>query len=101
MKRYVEHNFNIEGMGVVDKALSGGRGALLVTAHWGAVEFIPWILAIKGYPISVILECATQTLMDALSEKIKHGDIELISSEKEGNVLFTALQSFFPFFPNF
>ena len=93
VKRYVEQNFNIEGIEVVDKALSRGRGALLVTAHWGAVEFIPWVLAIKGYPISVILECTTKTLMDALSEKIKHRDIELISSEKERNIFLNALQS--------
>lgn len=93
VKKYVEKNFRVNGLEVIDRALAGGRGALLVTAHWGAVEFIPWVLAIKGYPMSIILECSTQFLMDALEEKIRHGDVELISAKMEGRVLFKALES--------
>jgi len=93
VKTYVEKHFHVRGIEVLDKALARGRGALLVTAHWGAVEFIPWVLAIKGYPMSVILECSTQFLLDALKEKIQYGDVELISAKMDGRVLFEALDS--------
>jgi len=93
VKQYIQRRFQVKGIEVVDKALSLGRGALLVTAHWGAVEFIPWVLAIRGYPMSVILECSTQFLLDALKEKIKHGDVELISAKMDGHVLSKAMES--------
>jgi len=93
VKKYVEKHFRVHGLEVLDKALGQGRGALLVTAHWGAVEFIPWVLAIKGYPMSVILECSTQFLLDALREKIQYGDVELISAKMNGRVLLEALES--------
>ena len=93
VRRYILRHFQVSGIEVVDKALSLGKGALLVTAHWGAVEFIPWVLAIKGYPMSVILECSTQFLLDALKEKITHGDVELISAKMDNHVLLKAMES--------
>jgi lauroyl/myristoyl acyltransferase len=46
--------------------VDGGKGCILVTAHWGAVEFIPWVLHASNVPTSVILECATARLARSL-----------------------------------
>jgi lauroyl/myristoyl acyltransferase len=95
-RRYVERKFDIEGAGLLTKALEKGKGCILVTAHWGAVEFIPWMLHVAGFPASVILECKTGKLARSLLEKTGFGGgtgIELISSCFGGSVLLRALQS--------
>ncbi len=94
VKRYVEKNFSVQNIEVIDKALQKGRGVILVTAHFGAVEFIPWVLGLGGYPISVILEYNARVLKQALGEQISHCDVELISeSDGKGSVFFRALKS--------
>ncbi len=94
VKRYVEKNFSVKNIDVIDKALRKGKGVILVTAHFGAVEFIPWVLGLGGYPISVILEYNAKVLRRALGEQITHCDVELVSeSDGTGSVFFRALRS--------
>lgn len=89
IKKFINQKFTIENRELIDDALKGGKGVILVTAHWGAVEFIPWLLSLKGYPLSVILECQTKVLMDALTDKTRFVDTELLM-EDNCNVLFSA-----------
>jgi KDO2-lipid IV(A) lauroyltransferase len=93
VRDYVGRRFSVRGLEVVNKALAQGKGAILVTAHYGAVEFIPWVLGLKRYPISIILECQTKFLMKALEEKIRGTTVELLSSRLDGQVLFRALSA--------
>ncbi len=90
---YIDRNFKIEGMDILTKALSMGRGCLLVTAHWGAVEFIPWLLVRHGFPTSIVLEYATDRLAritNALGKKFK---AEMISSSYGASVLARTMQA--------
>ncbi len=95
IRRYVERKFRIEGADLLSKALDRGKGCILVTAHWGAVEFIPWLLYVAGFPASVILECKTGKLARSLLDKtgFTNAGVELISSCFGGSVLLRALQS--------
>jgi KDO2-lipid IV(A) lauroyltransferase len=93
VRRYVEDHFKIQGKELLSRALEGGKGCILVTAHWGAVEFIPWVLHEAGIPTSVILECATARLAKSLQQKIINHDTELISSGHGGSIFLRAMQS--------
>ena len=93
IKNFINERFTIENEHLLTDALSEGKGAVLVTAHWGAVEFIPWLLSIKGYPLSVILECQSKLLMEALNDKTRFVDTELIMGENCKNILFSAFDS--------
>jgi Kdo2-lipid IVA lauroyltransferase/acyltransferase len=93
VRDYVDGHFKVEGAHLLDAALQQGRGCILVTAHWGAVEFIPWVLHTREVPTSVILECATAKLAKSLQEKIAHRDTELITTELGGSVFLRAMQS--------
>jgi lauroyl/myristoyl acyltransferase len=64
-----------------------------VTAHWGAVEFIPWVLQQQGLPVSVILECATARLAKNLLEQTAGTTAELITSAHGGSIFLRAMQS--------
>lgn len=93
IKTFINEKFSIENEHLLGDALSQGKGVVLVTAHWGAVEFIPWLLSVKGYPLSVILECQTDMLMQALTDKTRFVDTELLTEDSCGNVLFTAFSA--------
>lgn len=90
---YVHRHFKVEGAHLLEKALEQGKGCILVTAHWGAVEFIPWVLLTRGIPASVILECATAKLAQNLRDKATNGDMQFITSEHGGSVFLRAMQS--------
>jgi len=90
---YVDRRFDVQGIELLHKALEKGKGCILVTAHWGAVEFIPWVLGIRKVPTSVILECATAKLARCLEGRLSHGDIQLISSSYGGSIFLRAMQS--------
>ena len=93
VRRYVTEHFRVVGLDLLTKALEGGKGCVLVTAHWGAVEFIPWVLSGKGVPTSVILECATARLARSLQAQISHCDARLISSAYGGSIFLRAMQA--------
>jgi len=93
VRSYVGAHFSVEGIDLLRAALQKGRGCLLVTAHWGAVEFIPWVLHAHGVPASVILECATAKLARSLRAQASNRNMELISSEQCSSVFLRALES--------
>ena len=94
IERYVRHHVAIEGADLLVKALEKGKGCILVTAHWGGVEFIPWVLTVGRYPASIILECKTARLAKAFQRHESLVGTELIiASSYGGSVLVRALQA--------
>ena len=93
IERYVRHNVRIEGGHLFDKALAKGKGCILVTAHWGGVELIPWVLTVARWPASIVLECKTARLVKALKLHESLVGTELIIGEHGGSILARALQS--------
>jgi lauroyl/myristoyl acyltransferase len=93
VSRYVRSHFTVQGGELLREALAQGNGCILVTAHWGAVEFIPWVLFTEGLPTSVIIECATAKLARSLQAKTGRTNTELISSGHGMSIFIRALQS--------
>jgi Kdo2-lipid IVA lauroyltransferase/acyltransferase len=93
IRRFVRARFQVRGLELIDAALAQNRGVILVTAHWGAVEFIPWVLTLRGYPLSVVLECQSRILRQALEEKTRYCDAQLIDTSDGTPVLIRAKQS--------
>ena len=93
IRSLVQRNVTIQNVELLDRALRGGKGVMMVTAHFGAVEFIPWVLGFAGYPVSAVLECTTEALHAALMEKTRYIDCELITGTDGSSVFFKALQS--------
>lgn len=93
IQRFVRRKVEIQNKELITDLLAQGKGVILVTAHWGAVEFIPWVLALSGLPVSVILECQTKGLQQALIEKAKQVNAELISCTDSISIFYRALQT--------
>ena len=62
LQSFFNHCIDAGGMNKLDDALRRGRGVLFVTAHYGGIEYIPFFLALKGYPVSAIGKFSSKRL---------------------------------------
>ncbi len=93
LRSFVRDRVRVEGLGRLDEALAAGKGALAVTAHWGAVELIPPVLVERGYPLTIILETKTLRLRAALERLVAGADVELLIASRGDSVLGGILDS--------
>jgi lauroyl/myristoyl acyltransferase/FMN phosphatase YigB (HAD superfamily) len=92
--RYFSSAVTVEGQEHLDEALKNGAGVILVTAHWGGVEYIPWALAMRQYPLSVILEYQSEKLRQYLRNKNRHFKaVQLLNHSEVDSIWKHALQS--------
>jgi lauroyl/myristoyl acyltransferase len=91
--RYLNRRVAVEGCELLDEALARGRGVILVTGHYGAVEFLPLTLALKGYPVTMLLRFKTRQLKEILNRKAENVPVTLVDVSAEENVVFTALKA--------
>jgi lauroyl/myristoyl acyltransferase len=87
LRRFVKARVACSGLESLDEAMALGKGALVVTAHWGAVELIPPVLASRGYPIAIVLETRTPRLRAALERAAAGSNARLIIASRGDRVL--------------
>jgi len=91
IERYVRKRAVFHHEGILKDALARGKGVVMVTAHWGAIELLPVLLRLRGYPVSVILETSTPLLASTLERLVAGSDVELIIGSVGTRVLQSAL----------
>ena len=92
MIQFLTQALSFSGQSVLDRADAEGKGCILVTGHFGAVEYIPLFLAANHYRPSMIVRFKTESLRRALVEKSRSVDLELIDADNP-NVVFKALRA--------
>jgi lauroyl/myristoyl acyltransferase len=65
-------------------ALDEGRGVILTTAHFGAVEFLPASLALRDFPVTMVVKYKTAKLKRTLENIARILRVELVDAEEEG-----------------
>jgi KDO2-lipid IV(A) lauroyltransferase len=90
---FIENRVVFKGQQLLDQALAQGRGAILVTAHFGAVEFLPTCLALNGYKVTMVVRFKTERLKRALSQRAARLGITLLDASEGEGVIFSACQS--------
>jgi lauroyl/myristoyl acyltransferase len=100
-REFLLERIRISRRRVLDRSLAENRGVILVTAHFGAVEFLPGYLALLGYPVSIIARFKTPRLKmkcekraRAIGAKIidagvKNSLTAALSALREGRILIT------------
>ncbi len=91
-QNFLNSGLHIVNRNILDKLQKRGKGALLVTGHFGSVEFLPLALLLQGYKVSMICKFKTPELKKAILEKAKNFDVEVIDAS-EGNVAFKAVSA--------
>ena len=92
LRKFFAKKMRFEGEAALQEALALGKGAILATGHFGAVEFLPAALAFKGYKVAIICRFQTSRLRDTLVARAREVDLEVIDAEK-GNCLLAALKA--------
>jgi Kdo2-lipid IVA lauroyltransferase/acyltransferase len=63
----------LEGMEHLNAALDAGRGAMIITAHYGSWELLAARLVVEGIPLSVVARDADDGAINALIHRIREG----------------------------
>ena len=85
--RFMNRNIADKDLHKLRTILREGRGAVLVTGHYGAIEFIPTLLASKGFNVSMIAKFKTPQLKQKVYFQAEKYGIRLIDGDKGGGIL--------------
>ncbi|NPA95744.1 MAG: hypothetical protein GXO58_10005 [Thermodesulfobacteria bacterium] len=92
LQQYLNARLYITNKHLLDKLHRESKGAILITGHFGAVEYLPLSLAMQGYKVSMICKFKTQSLKDALCTKAAEFGVQLIDASEPG-VAFKAIRA--------
>jgi len=70
------------GLEHLENARKNG-GVILVTGHFGAVEYMPLALHLRNYPVTMTVSFQTKRLKKSLMKRAEEGDVELIDCRKD------------------
>jgi len=77
LKSEVGEVLEFTGLEHLDEARRKG-GVIMVTGHFGAVEFMPMALNLRQCPVSMVVTFQTEKLKESLVKRAIENDIELI-----------------------
>lgn len=89
---FLKDHVSAPGLHKLDEALNRKKGVLFVTGHYGGVEYIPILIGMHHYPLSVVFKCATTRLQDTLHRKAEDLGIKVIDPS-EGNTMRDIMQN--------
>ncbi len=92
MHEFLGKKLTVQNRHVLDQTVAQGNGGILVTGHFGAVEFLPLALSLSGYKIAMIVKFKTESLRKQLMKRAAELDIILIDADQE-KVIFKALNA--------
>lgn len=80
---------HIESQGItsINRALSKGKGVLLITGHLGGVEFIPGYLAANNYPVTIVVKFKTNRLREISNQRADKVSARFIDPDKTPNIM--------------
>jgi len=90
--KFLKNRIKLNGEAELQEILAPGRGLILVTGHYGAVEFLPGALAVRGYPVTMICRFQTNRLRESLQKRAEAVGLDLVDSEA-GNVFLAAVKA--------
>lgn len=87
LRKFLHKNIESQGLSEIARGLSLGKGVLLVTGHFGGVEFAPAYLAAKHFPVTIIVRFSSSSLRDRSIRKAAHFSSRIIDADSTPNIL--------------
>jgi KDO2-lipid IV(A) lauroyltransferase len=87
LKAFLNMSIKSQDMAAIRQGLSNGKGVLLVTGHFGGIEFIPAFLAAKSCPVTIIARFSSDLLRDASIQKAKKFSTRIIDADNTPNII--------------
>ncbi len=106
LERYLTEQIEIRNEDWLVRAFREQRGLLLVSGHFGAVEYLPLFLALKAYPPAMIMRFKTERLRQECLARCQLFDVQAIDADqpnaaqkalraiKQGRILITLCDEF-------
>ncbi len=93
-KEYFLERIRISGKRLLDHRLSERRGLILVSPHFGALEFLPGFLTLLGYRVAIVARFKTPRLKEKCEWKARAVGAKIIDADRKGSLLqaFSALK---------
>ena len=77
---------------VLHRCLLKGKGVILITGHYGAIEYFPTLLAVNNFNITMIAKFNTRQLKRQVFSQAEKYKIRLIDGENTGHILKSAIK---------
>jgi KDO2-lipid IV(A) lauroyltransferase len=90
--QFLKSQVHYEGKEHLQAALEKGKGVILVTGHFGAVEMLPGSLVMNGFPTTMICRFQTNRLRKSLGWRAESIGLNLLDADN-GNVILTAMKA--------
>jgi len=90
--KFLNEHIIKDDLAVLLRSLSNGKGVIVITGHYGAIEYIPTLLAVNDFHVSMIAKFKTKQLREKVFAQAEKYKIRLIDAEKTGNVIKTAIK---------
>jgi lauroyl/myristoyl acyltransferase len=87
LRDFFAKQMDSQGMRAIEEGLSKNRGVLLITGHFGAIEFIPGYLAANNYPVTILARFSSNRLRDSSMEQAKKFGATIIDVDHTPNIL--------------
>lgn len=92
LTKYLNRKIDIQNEHWLKEALRARKGVLMVTGHFGAVEYMPLFLSLKGYETAMIMRFKTECLRRKCQYRCKRYNVWDIDADRP-NVAFKALNA--------
>ncbi|MBI5606832.1 MAG: hypothetical protein HY879_26170 [Deltaproteobacteria bacterium] len=78
LKNFFDHHIQPEGIGAIEQGIARGKGVLMVTSHFGGIEYIPKYLATRNFPVTILAKFSSEHLRNISLEQAGQLAINLI-----------------------
>lgn len=87
LRTFVRTHIEGEGLSAIKEGLSGGKGVLLITGHFGGVELIPAFLGDKNYPVSIVAKFRSDDLRNVSMQQASNFSTKIIDADRTPNIM--------------
>lgn len=87
LRTFLRLHMKSEGLMAIEHGLSKGKGVLLITGHFGGVEFLPGYLASNNYPITIIARFSSNHLRNISIKKAGEFAAKIIDADNTPNIM--------------
>jgi Kdo2-lipid IVA lauroyltransferase/acyltransferase len=86
LKKFLMAHIKAEGISSIEEGIARGKGVLLVTGHFGGIEFIPTFLAAQNYPVTILAKFSSNHLKKISSELAFKLNFRIIDAKNCSNI---------------
>jgi KDO2-lipid IV(A) lauroyltransferase len=70
----------------LEKGLAKGNGVLLITGHYGGIEFIPAFLGTNHYPVTIVARFSSERLRRLCCHQADNFSVKVIDGDRTPNI---------------